>query len=164
MTTVPKDDFRPLPYLVSLGAVAAATIGVFFGIGFLWLTPPHPAGPSAAPVAPAQALEGREVSPPGNNDAAQGSSNAPADKVAASPTPDAPSSREALALRPTTVETTLTPPAGVVHRKEVGAGRRRHQGTGRHWTALWRPNVSVGPNPGGGFYGPPNVNIGRINP
>jgi hypothetical protein len=30
MTTVPKDDFRPLPYLVALGAVGAATVGVFF--------------------------------------------------------------------------------------------------------------------------------------
>ena len=25
-------------------------------------------------------------------------------------------------------------------------------------------NASAGPNPGGGFYGAPNINIGRINP
>ena len=25
-------------------------------------------------------------------------------------------------------------------------------------------NASAGPNPGGGFYGAPNIDIGRINP
>jgi hypothetical protein len=28
----------------------------------------------------------------------------------------------------------------------------------------WRGDASAGPNPGGGFYGAPNINIGRINP
>jgi hypothetical protein len=27
-----------------------------------------------------------------------------------------------------------------------------------------RGNASAGPNPGGGFYGAPNIDIGRINP
>ena len=27
-----------------------------------------------------------------------------------------------------------------------------------------RGDASVGPNPGGGFYGAPNIDIGRINP
>jgi len=27
-----------------------------------------------------------------------------------------------------------------------------------------RGDASSGPNPGGGFYGAPNINIGRINP
>src|ERR1700720_3456989 len=31
MITAPKYDFRPLPYLVSLGVVGAATVGIFFG-------------------------------------------------------------------------------------------------------------------------------------
>ena len=34
MITAPKYDFRPLPYLVSLGVVGAATVGIFFGAGF----------------------------------------------------------------------------------------------------------------------------------
>src|SRR5712671_6505109 len=153
MITVPKDDFRPLLYLVSLGAVAAATVCVFFGIGFLLLAPPHPAAPPADPDPPAQALEAHEVPPPGNNDTAWGSLSAPpADKVTSSPTPSAPSNREAPAL-----ETTLVPPAGITHAKRVRVGRHRHQGTGRHWVALWRPDASAGPNPGGGFYGPPNI-------
>jgi hypothetical protein len=28
----------------------------------------------------------------------------------------------------------------------------------------WRGDASAGPNPGGGFYGAPNINVGRINP
>jgi hypothetical protein len=27
-----------------------------------------------------------------------------------------------------------------------------------------RGDASAGPNPGGGFYGAPNLNVGRINP
>jgi hypothetical protein len=27
-----------------------------------------------------------------------------------------------------------------------------------------RGNANAGPNPGGGFYGAPNINVGRINP
>jgi hypothetical protein len=28
----------------------------------------------------------------------------------------------------------------------------------------FRGDASAGPNPGGGFYGAPNIDIGRINP
>jgi hypothetical protein len=35
----PNYDFRPLPYLVSLGVIGAATVGIFFGAGFLLLWP-----------------------------------------------------------------------------------------------------------------------------
>jgi hypothetical protein len=147
MITVPKDDFRPLLYLVSLGAVATATVSVFFGIGFLLLAPPHPAAPPVDPVPPAQALEAHEVPLPWKSDTAWGSLSAPpADKVTSSPTPSAPSNREAPAL-----ETPLVPQAGITHAKRVRVGRHRHQGTERHWVALWRPDASAGPNPGGGF-------------
>jgi hypothetical protein len=27
-----------------------------------------------------------------------------------------------------------------------------------------RADANAGPNPGGGFYGAPNINVGRINP
>jgi hypothetical protein len=30
--------------------------------------------------------------------------------------------------------------------------------------ASLRGDASAGPNPGGGFYGAPNIDIGRINP
>jgi hypothetical protein len=165
MTTVPRVDFRPLPYLVSLGAVAAATVGIFFGAGFLLLAPPHPAAPPAPPDPPAQALEEHEVPPPAKNNTAWGSSSAsPADKMATSSTPSAQSNREAPVLEAAASGTAFVPPAGVTHAKRVSVGRRRHQGTGRHWAAFWRPDASAGPNPGGGFYGPPNINVGYINP
>jgi len=167
---VPKDESRPLPYLVTVGAVAAGTVAVFFGIGFLWLAPPHPAAPPGAaapadPVSRAQALEPHEVPPLADNDTAWGSSSAPpAGKVTASTTPSAPSNREAPVLDATGFETARVPPAGITHAKKVRVGRRRHQGTERHRVALWRPDASAGPNPGGGFYGPPNINVGHINP
>jgi hypothetical protein len=41
MTTMRKDGFRPLPHLVALGAAGAAVVGVFFGVAFLLLSPPH---------------------------------------------------------------------------------------------------------------------------
>ena len=165
MMAVPKDESRPLPYLVTVGAVAAATVAVFFGIGFLWLAPPHPAAAPADPVSRAQALEAHEVPPLADNDTAWGSSSAPpAGKVTASTTPSAPSNRDAPVLDATGFETARVPPAGITHAKKVRVGRRRHQGTERHWVALWRPDASAGPNPGGGFYGPPNINVGHINP
>jgi len=52
MITAPQYDFRPLPYLVSLGFVGAATAGIFFGAGFLLLAPPLGVGSSADPVPP----------------------------------------------------------------------------------------------------------------
>jgi hypothetical protein len=123
MTTVPKDDFRPLHYLFPLGTLAAAIAAVFFGTAYLWLTPPHPTEPPADLDAPAQALKVDEFSPPGNNDTAWGwSLEPPADKVAAAPVPSTSplskattteplSNREAPAVQSTTIQATLMPPA-----------------------------------------------------
>jgi hypothetical protein len=94
MTTAPDDHFRPLPYLLSLGAIAAATAVVFFGVAFLWLTPPHPTELPADVDVPAQALELQEVPPPANPDAARGSSSTPLADKAANPTPAAMSEQE----------------------------------------------------------------------
>jgi hypothetical protein len=160
MTIVPEDDFRPLLHLVCLGAVGAATIGIFFGVGFLWLAPPRPAAPPADTVLPAQTFEPREVPSSADSDPAPGSSpGTPVATVAATTTPDTPSKGEAAAI-----ETTLIPPAGITHKKRVHIRRHPHHATGRHWAASWRVDASSGPNPGGGFYGPPNVNVGYINP
>jgi hypothetical protein len=194
MITVPKYDFRPLFYLVSLAAVGAATVGVFFGVGFLLLAPPHPTAPSADPDPLAQALESLDLPTPAINDTAPGSSSAPAAKyVAASPTFGAPSNRDGPELAATAIDTALIPPGRITHAKKSRAGRLAHQGTGRRSAALWRPEeqirpgqtgsfehrssydiravatpaknrASAGPNPGGGFYGPPNINVGYINP
>jgi hypothetical protein len=167
MIMVPKCDFRPLPYLVSLGVVGVATIAVFFGVGFLLLAPPHPTAPSADPGHPTQALEALDLSPPVNNDTAWGSTSAPApaaERVVASPGIDAPSDREVPTFRFTAIETALVPPARITRAKTVRIGRHRHEKTGRRWVRLWRSNSSAGPNPGGGFYGPPNINVGYINP
>jgi len=175
MTTVPRGDSRPLLYLVSLGAVATAIVGIFFGAGFLLLVPPHPGTSSADPDPPTQALEAYDVPPLGDNDIAWGSSpEAPVDNVAASPIPstsplsvattsESPYGKDA-ALGSTAIETTLIPAAGIAHAKMARIVRYHRRGTGRHWVALWRPDARAGPHPGGGFYGPPNANVGYINP
>jgi len=98
-----------------------------------------------------------------------------ADNVAAIPTPNtlppsdaaataAPPDRAAFAMMPTAVGATLIPPTKITHTKRVRVVRYQRQIIGRRWAALWRPDARAGPNPGGGFYGPPNVNIGYINP
>jgi hypothetical protein len=173
MTTVPKDDFRPLLYLVPLGAVAATIVVIFF---FLLLSPRHPATTPAVPGPPALAPEPYEVPLPSDDDMARGSSpEAPVGNLAANPIPgtlprsdatrtEPPSDREASGLESTAMDPTLIPPAGIIHAKRVGVGRRHHQATRRHGAALWRPDARAGPLPGGGFYTPPNVNIGYINP
>jgi hypothetical protein len=167
MSSVPKDNFRLLLHLVSTGAVAAATVGVFFGVGFVLLAPPRPTAPSEDPVPPAQALEAHEVTPPGGKDTVWALllPASPIEKVAASPAADAPPNREAPVVEGTGLETALVPAAGNSDTKRVVAGRHRHQKRkGENWAALWRSDASAGPNPGGGFYGPPNVNVGYINP
>ena len=181
MTTVPKDGFRPLPHLVALGATGAAIVGVFFGVAFLLISPPHPTAPSADPgphaqafeayeVAPdpglqAQALEAQEVAPPPNNATTSGTSSAPhAEKTAASPISRTASNGETSALGSTAMETQLTPLARITHPKRVRIVRYHRQSNGKPWGALWRPDAHAGPNPGGGFYGPPNINVGYIDP
>lgn len=176
MSAVTKEYFPSLLHLISLGVVGAATVGVFFGVGFMWLTDPQPAAPPADEVRPAQALEFPEVPPPANNDRAQGRSMEPAaDNVAAIPTPNtlppsdaaataAPPDRAAFAMMPTAVGATLIPPTKITHIKRVRVVRYQRQIIGRRWAALWRLDARAGPNPGGGFHGPSNVNIGYINP
>ena len=185
MITVPTNNFRPLPHLVSLSAIGVAAGGILVGIGFLLLTHPQPTMPSA-PVPVAQTPEAHEVPPPGSNDAAQGSSpGLPANKVTARATPDAPSNRDVPAVHSTAMETALIPSVRVIHARRRGGDRHRHNRmmvsrlpqteterslpgllpiTERNRARGWRPDASAGPNPGGGFYGAPNINVGRINP
>jgi hypothetical protein len=165
MSAITKHDLAFSLYLVSLSAVVTATVCVFFGIGFLLLAPPNPAAPPAESVSPPLALQAQEVPPSANNDTVGGSSSAPpADKAAASPTLSEPSNPKTPVLEAATMETAPIPPAGITHAKRVRVGRHRQVATGRRWVALWRPDASAGPNPGGGFYGAPNINIGHINP
>ena len=49
MTTVPTEEAPSLLNLVTIGAVATATIVVFFGVGFLLLSLPNPATQPADP-------------------------------------------------------------------------------------------------------------------
>jgi hypothetical protein len=165
MSAITKHDWAFSLYLVSLSAVITATVGVFFGIGFLLLASPDPAAPPAEAVSAPLALEAQEVPSPANNDTAWGSSSTlPVDKAAASPTLSEPSNPKTPVLEAATMETAPIPPAGITHAKRVRVGRHRQEAAGRRWVALWRPDASAGPNPGGGFYGPPNINIGHINP
>jgi hypothetical protein len=183
MSAVTTHDFRSLHYLIALGGVAAVTVAVFFGVAFLWLGPPHPAAPLGDPLPPRQALEADEVPPSETNDTARGSSLVnPGDEAAPSPKPAPAPNREALALRSAPAERALGTPA---HAKRARAGRHaqnrmtisrlpQREGkqltlgsvptTGRGWTARWRADAGAGPNPGGGFYDAPNINVGRINP
>ena len=86
MSAVIRRDFASLIHLVSLSAVAAATIGVFFGVGFLLIAPPHPAAPLKDPAPEAEAVQVEELRSPENNDAAGSSLSAPSPhEVAASP-------------------------------------------------------------------------------
>jgi hypothetical protein len=104
--------------------------------------PLQPATASAHPVAPTQALVSRGVLPPGNDDAARGSSpTSPAGNVAANATPGASSSRELSALRSTGAEATLVSPPGVTYTARAGGGRHRHKGTRKHWAVVSRPEA-----------------------
>jgi hypothetical protein len=44
------------------------------------------------------------------------------------------------------------------------AGYDRFGDAARRMRGSLRSDASAGPNPGGGFYGAPNIDIGRINP
>jgi hypothetical protein len=163
MRAMTKDGFRSLLYLISL-VVGAATVGVLVGVGFLWLTDPPPATQTAGPILSAQALRENEFRPPRGNITARGLlPDIPAEKIAASPPPDAPSNWT-LALETPTMKARHTPSGAITRAKRVRVDPHRYQGAPRYWAALWRPDASAGPNPGGGFYGPPNSNVGYINP
>ena len=184
MGAVIRDDSRSLYYLIALGAVGAATAALLFGVAFLWLTPPHPAAPPADPVPPSQPLETDGGPRQGVNDMAPAPT--PRTPTAASATPTAPSNQDAATLGSTPIETALIPPAGITRAQKVRTGQHPHkrmtisrlqQGEARRsatpgvqqtpegqGAALWRSDASAGPNPGGGFYDGPNVNVGYINP
>jgi hypothetical protein len=165
MMALLRNESQALLHLVTVGAVAAATITVFFGIGFLWLAPPHSITAPTDSAAPAQVLEAHEIPSLSNNDTTLGSSaTPPADNVAANPTASAPSNPRVLALTSTAIETPIIARAGRTQAKRVRVARHSHGQTARGWIVGWRADANAGPNPGGGFYGPPNVNVGYINP
>ena len=167
MSAVTRRDFASLLHLVSLSAVAAATVGVFFGVGFSLIAPPHaPVAPLKDPAPGAEAVQVEELQSPENNDAAGRSSSAPSSphEVAASPMLSALSEQQPPLLGSVETHTVLVNPTHVIHAKKIRVRQRRREATARHWAVLWRPDASAGPNAGGGFYGPPNINIGYINP
>jgi hypothetical protein len=158
---VTKEDLRSLLYLLSLGIVGAATVGIFLGVGFMWLADTRPA------VSPADSIQASKEDefPPGEHDTVRGlSPTSSAENVVATSAPEAPVNQAAPNLRSAALERSPTPPAEIAHPKRVGVSRHRHQRTTGYWVASWRPDASAGPNPGGGFYGPPNANVGYINP
>jgi hypothetical protein len=165
VSAVTRRDFASLLHLVSLSAVAAATVGVFFGVGFLLIAPPHPAAPLKDPAPEAEAVQVEELQSPENNDAAWRSLSAPSPhEVAASPMLSALSEQEPPLLGSAETRMVLVNPTHITHVKKIRVRRGRHEATTRHWAGLWRPDASAGPNAGGGFYGPPNINVGYINP
>jgi hypothetical protein len=164
MSAVTGRDFASLLHLVSLSAVAAATVGVFFGVGFFLIAPPHLPVPLKDPTAEAQAVQVEELQSPENNDAAGRSVSAPSHEAAASPMLSALSEQEPPLLWSVETRTVLVNPTHITHVKKIRVRPRRHEATTRHWAGLWRPDASAGPNAGGGFYGPPNINVGYINP
>jgi hypothetical protein len=86
-----------------------------------------------------------------------------AETVPTNPASDASSTR-AVGVLLTAVAPAPRPRASAAHAKGSGVHRHRQQVTDRYSAALWRPDATVGPNPGGGFYGRPNVNVRHINP
>ena len=56
MTAVPTEEAPSLLNLVTIGTVAAATIVVFFGVGFLLLSLPNPATHPADPAPASEAV------------------------------------------------------------------------------------------------------------
>lgn len=164
MRAVTKDVLRSLLYLISL-LVGVATAGVLVGVGLLWLIDQPPATQVGGPILSAQALKENKFRLPRGNGTGQGSlPDIPAEKVAASPLPDAPSNWAALTLETPATKARLNPSGATTRAKGVPVDRHRYRGTPRYWAASWRPDATAGPNPGGGFYGPPNSNVGYINP
>lgn len=166
MSAVTRRDFASLIHLVSLSAVAAATVGVFFGVGFFLIAPQHLPAPLKDPTPEAEAVQVEELQSPENNDAAGRSLSAPSSphEVAASPMLSALSEQQPPLLGSAETRTLLVNPTHITHVKKIRVRQRRHEATARHWAVLWRPDASAGPNAGGGFYGPPNINVGYINP
>jgi hypothetical protein len=135
MTVAPEGDPRSLLYLVSLGAVVAATATAFFGTAyfFLWLASPNPTKIPSDLSPPAQALNTDEFSTSGDNETT-GSTEWTADNVTTSSIPGAsplsnatitgaPSDREAAAASPRVMQATQRPirPTEISHVKRSGS-------------------------------------------
>jgi hypothetical protein len=105
-----------LLYIVSVGLVAIATIGVFFGIGFFLLAQPTEELIAAAAPLPVSPLAQRpavgEAVPQQESNSVQGSvPGSPDGEASASAARDAAPSEEALARRSTSNEATIIAPA-----------------------------------------------------
>jgi len=175
MTAAPEGDSRSLLYVVSLGAVAAATATAFFGAAyFSWLASPNLAKVPRDLSPPAQALSTDEFPTPGGNETT-GSTESTGENVTTGPRASplsnvtiitgAQSDQEGTAVSSQVTHATprLIRPAGIPHPKRVRIVRY-HPQVATRYNAFWRPDARAGPNPGGGFYGPPNINVGYINP
>jgi hypothetical protein len=88
----------------------------------------------------------------------------PANNVAAAETSGVHSHPEAPASASIAITTASITPARTIRAKRITVSRRRDGPTERRSMVVWRLNAYPGPNPGGGFYGPPNINVGQINP
>jgi len=165
MTTAPTEEAPSLLNLVTIGAVAAAIIVVFFGVGFLLLSLPYPATQPADPAPASEALEAHQAPLPANNETPPSASAAlPANNVAVTETSGVQSDPEAPASASIAIATAIIRPARTTRAKRIIISRRRHAPTVRRSMVVWRLNAYPGPNPGGGFYGAPNINVGQINP
>ena len=147
-----------------MSAVASALALAFFGVGFLLLSLPYPATQPADPAPASEALEAHQAPLPANNDTPPSAAAAlPANNVAAE-TSGVQSDPGAPASASIATTTARIPPARTNRAKRITVNRRRHGPTERRSMVVWRLNAYPGPNPGGGFYGPPNINVGQINP
>lgn len=172
MVASAPDETRLLAFLIVVGAVGMAVVGIFLGIGFLLLGPGHPAIAPAGLNVPGDAVEAHEVLPSTSEDRPGSSGPTPLDnKIAGSASSGMPGNQETLLWRAMATEIKLAPPARIAHAKSAGANRHHHQRTANpwqttasHWPALWRPDARAGPEPGGGFYHAKNFDVGHVNP
>ena len=165
MTAAPTEEAPSLFNLVTIGAVATSTIVVFFGVGFLLLSLPNPATQPSDPAPASEALEAHQAPLPANNDLPPRVSAAlPANNVAAAEPSGVQSDPAAPASASIAIATAIIRPARTTRAKRIIISRRHQGPTVRRSMVVWRLNAYPGPNPGGGFYGAPNINVGQINP
>ena len=127
MTTAPTEEAPSLLNLVTIGAVATATIVVFFGVGFLLLSHPNPSTQPSDPAPASEALEAHQAPLPANNDTPPSASAAlPANNVAATETSGLQSDPEAPASASIATTTARIPPARTNRAKRITVNRRRH--------------------------------------
>jgi len=157
----PEPTVGTLLYLGSLGVVATATAGIFFGIGFLLL-----AHPREEMIAGFRARDGVVEVELGRSDLFPlAHTGAPPFQPATAPAQPVPPTQALEAhegLPPagavsgasyrgemsTSAEATLVPPAVITHAKRAGVGRHRHEGTRRHWAAVSQPGATRPSPPG----------------